>query len=362
MWCCVLFLRRLAIRSAGNANSTIRLTNVSALASIGSNAFDNFVGSLVLEGACPDLRIIRKAAFHKTFKIESLPAHIELRHLSGLEEIGRAAFQGLEGDVLIEGNCATLLRIGRASFQRAISSLSKVNLSELRSLVTIEHKAFDLFGGAITLTGRFPMLSGIGFQAFSNAANPLNIINLHCISPGGLSFLDSADEAVGLEHPTLQEAAFTGYVGQQDTDRLPRGCGVYTCDPVFGDVPLTKESYASMMAAGGDGFDAVTCIPTEEFMEYDAPLSLSAKMPNLVNIGDRAFFNFKGSEFAFLALNESYLPRLERIGAEVRFFFRHKFTLEDAIGSTPARLKLVHACDPSPMAFIEDVHSYRLTL
>jgi hypothetical protein len=39
-------------------------------------------------------------------------------------------------------------------------------------------------------------------------------------------------------------------------------------------------------------------------------------MPNLISIGDRAFKGFAGGTFAFLALDESYLPRLEHIGVK----------------------------------------------
>jgi hypothetical protein len=105
----------------------------------------------------------------------------------------------------------------------------------------------------------------------------------------------------------------------------------YTCDATLGDVPLTKASYASMMATGGDGFAAVTCIPAEEFMDYDAPLSLSAKMPNLISIGDRAFKGFAGGTFAFLALDESYLPRLEHIGVNAFAEFDGEKTTEATI-------------------------------
>jgi hypothetical protein len=38
--------------------------------------------------------------------------------------------------------------------------------------------------------------------------------------------------------------------------------------------------------------------------------------------------------------------------------FRQKFTLEDAIGATPA--EALHACDP--MACLSGVHSYQLAL
>jgi hypothetical protein len=86
----------------------------------------------------------------------------------------------------------------------------------------------------------------------------------------------------------------------------------------LGDVPLTKVLYASIQAGGklADGFAAVTCIPNEAFVDHDTPLSLTEKMPNLVSIGDRAFFNFKGGEFTFTALDDSYLPKLKHIGTK----------------------------------------------
>jgi hypothetical protein len=85
----------------------------------------------------------------------------------------------------------------------------------------------------------------------------------------------------------------------------------------LGDVPLTKALYASIQGGAlADGFAAVTCIPPEAFMDHDAPLSLSERMPNLISIGDRAFKGFAGDDFAFVALDESYMPKLEHIGVE----------------------------------------------
>jgi hypothetical protein len=39
-------------------------------------------------------------------------------------------------------------------------------------------------------------------------------------------------------------------------------------------------------------------------------------MPNLISIGDRAFFRFNGGDFTFRTLDETYLPKLEHIGVE----------------------------------------------
>jgi hypothetical protein len=90
--------------------------------------------------------------------------------------------------------------------------------------------------------------------------------------------------------------------------------GTYTCDAALGDVPLTKARYASIQAGElADGFAAVTCIPTEAFMDHTTPLSFDAKMPNLISIGDRAFLGFKGGDFIFA---QHSLPKLEHIGVE----------------------------------------------
>jgi hypothetical protein len=112
---------------------------------------------------------------------------------------------------------------------------------------------------------------------------------------------------------------------------LPKACGVYTCDAALGDVPLTQALYVrSLIGALGDfqqqqvlgdwelelTLAEVTCIPTEEFMNYDLPLLLTAKMPNLISIGDRAFKGFAGGTFKFVSLDESYLPKLEHVGVE----------------------------------------------
>jgi hypothetical protein len=106
----------------------------------------------------------------------------------------------------------------------------------------------------------------------------------------------------------------------------------YTCDAALGDVPLTKALYASIQAGElADGFDAVTCIPTEAFMDHTTPLSFAAKMPNLISIGDRAFFGFIGGTFAFQALDASYLPKLEHIGAEAFAEFDAEEVTEAAI-------------------------------
>jgi hypothetical protein len=95
------------------------------------------------------------------------------------------------------------------------------------------------------------------------------------------------------------------------------GGGAYTCDAALGDVPLTKARYASIINGTlPEGFEAVTCIPAEAFSDHTTPLSLTEKMPNLISIGDRAFFRFGGGEFSFMALDYSYLPSLEYIGVE----------------------------------------------
>jgi hypothetical protein len=106
----------------------------------------------------------------------------------------------------------------------------------------------------------------------------------------------------------------------------------YTCDEALGDVPLTKALYASIQAGEpGDGFDAVTCIPTEAFMDHTTPLSFAAKMPNLISISDRAFFRFKGGTFTFQAADASYLPKLEHIGEEAFAQFSPEEVTEAAV-------------------------------
>lgn len=93
--------------------------------------------------------------------------------------------------------------------------------------------------------------------------------------------------------------------------------GAYTCDAALGDVPLTKGRYVSIINGTlPDGFEAVTCIPAEAFIDHTTPLSLTEKMPNLVSIGDRAFKGFAGGTFKFVSLDESYLPKLEHVGVE----------------------------------------------
>jgi hypothetical protein len=272
-----------------------------------------------------------------------------------LTEIGEGAFKEFAGgsrgdgsslwyntgDLIIEGKCPSLQRIGSKAFFYSsqnydrtyrdgnVPDLSSVDLSELQSLVEIGQRAFEQFFGALTLTGRCPNLIEIGFQAFHFAKNPNNIINIQCISPNGLTFVESTEE--GLTNSFLEEAAFSRafgdvYIdrgrtivtgGQQNLNPPPRGCGVYTCDAALGDVPLTKALYASINAGEvAGGFNSVTCIPSEEFMDHDAPLSLSERMPNVISIGDRAFFRFNGGGFTFQSLDETYLPRLEHIGVE----------------------------------------------
>jgi hypothetical protein len=263
------------------------------------------------------------------------PSSIELRDLSSLSEIGQDAFVNFNGVVIFEGKCPYLKRIGEGAFFQIVSPLSKVTLSEMVSLVVIEQWAFRYFQGEIALSGRFELLAGIGFEAFFAAANPLNVINLQCISRNGLPFLDSEldengekEDSLTVPDLTLEEAAFHGYVGKQNTNPLPPGCGVYTCDAALGDVPLTKALYASIQTGElTDLFAAVTCIPTEAFMEFNSPLSLIEKMPNLISIGDRAFFRFGGGEFSFMALDYSYLPRLEHIGAEAFSQFDSEVTV-----------------------------------
>jgi hypothetical protein len=248
----------------------------------------------------------------------------------------------------------------------------------MQSLVAIEQRAFFEFAGEIVLLGQTPMLTQIGFRTFHSAKNPLNVINLECVSLNGLTFLEDMDEdlnedALAFEYQRLEEIAFRNYNGQQNMDPAPPGCiecwedaytgsekctstttittttalavsttlaaeATYTCDEALGDVPLTKARYASIQAGElRDGFAAVTCIPPEEFAEFDTSLIIgtigswvsgsnigqnsSSKlgvrggMPNLVSIGERAFFRFKGDSFHFLH-DDGSLPRLKHIGAE----------------------------------------------
>jgi hypothetical protein len=293
-----------------------------------------------------------------------------------LTEIGALAFKRLHGDVIIESKCPSLKRIGAEAFHyMPLSTQSRLDLSELQSLVAIGQWTFRRYGGELALTGRGPMLTEIGFQAFTFARNPKNNINLECVSPNGLTWVereidrdeneDLPEEVQSLEQLTLEEAAFYEYLGQQNLLAPPPGCiecwmdsytpaskkctfttttatntaepvytcaapfgnvtltnttteKIYTCDAALGDVPLTKALYLSVQAGGrlAEEFAAVTCIPTEAFVDHDAPLLLNVKMPNLISIGDRSFFRFNGGDFTFEALDESYLPKLEHIGVE----------------------------------------------
>jgi len=171
------------------------LTGISALAEIGASAFRKFYGDVELRGSCPNLRIIAENAFealehdYHNNPDGGLPYgtfHVELRDLSSLIEIGDKAFKDmLDGDLIIEGKCPSLQRIGEFAFLNINGAaaysgplLSSVTLSELQSLVAIEHRAFNQFGGELSLTGRCPKLTEIGFQAYHTAKNPSNDINI----------------------------------------------------------------------------------------------------------------------------------------------------------------------------------------
>ena len=124
----------------------------------------------------------------------------------------------------------------------------------------------------------------------------------------------------------------TTFLFPTTTKAAGEGKRAYTCDAALGDVPLTKALYASIQAGElADGFDAVTCIPTEAFMDHTTPLSFAAKMPNLISIGDRAFKGFKGGTFAFQALDAAHMPKLEHIGEAAFAEFDPKEVTEAAI-------------------------------
>jgi serine/threonine protein kinase len=219
-------------RNAGTATSIISLTGVSALAEIGVSAFEGFKGSLELRGSCPNLHTIAKRAFEEAGKrfltASNVQTHIELLDLSSLMEIGKSAFEGLQGDVIIEGKCRSLKRIGEEAFHYILPTLSRVALSDMHSLMAIDRMAFDRFKGELALSGKCPMFTGIGFRMLADAANPLNRINLECVSPNGLTYLQgtkTGDEefllATGF---TLKTAVFDLYGGQQNMDPPPPGC------------------------------------------------------------------------------------------------------------------------------------------
>ena len=241
-----------AFTFAGDAKSTVILAGLSALASIEVGAFLDFKGTLILRGSFPNLVAIRNSAF---YNMQSIRSAVELTGgLTQLAAIGSDAFNNFKGTVVISGEFPLLSDIGKYAFYRADNVNSTVELrAGLPALATFDEYVFAAFGGTLDVMGDFPRLSRINDSAFFGTGNALSNIAIACSSPSGLNVSNTAFAGFKGAHDASTQLCACGSGPGPCTTRPPAALTTTTTTTTTATTTKVEDSITVYIVFAGSG-------------------------------------------------------------------------------------------------------------
>jgi hypothetical protein len=225
--------------------------------------------------------------------------------LSVITCIPRQEFANFEENLQHLTNMKALVMVGNKAFQKAGNATAgtTVDLSSSSLLEKVGVAAFDSFPGKVRMVGPFANLTDLDGGAFRGASNPNNNVVLTCVAPAGLTVAETAFFNFEGTHEDVWEdcgcgdlcAPSTGcgsiHHSRTGVSFYIKSCGCTSPTPETA-VPLTRALIEGKSQAEVDVVTAtITCIPCQEFANYDTTMKKLTYMPLLVRVQGYAFQN-----------------------------------------------------------------------